>query len=51
MGIKVVIRFFNQNYTNFHSHYHYLLPSIKKVELTTLIEYYTVGEVIFNIGS
>ena len=30
MTIKVPKRFFNQNYTNFHSHYHRLLPHTKR---------------------
>ncbi|XP_057538311.1 glucan endo-1,3-beta-glucosidase 8-like [Amaranthus tricolor] len=31
MTIKVAKRFFNQNYTNFHFHYHCLLPPTKRV--------------------
>ena len=30
MAIKVPKRFFNQNYTSFHSHYHRLLPPTKQ---------------------
>ena len=28
----VAKRFFNQNYTSFHSHYHHLIPATKRAE-------------------
>ena len=49
MAIKIAKRFFNQNYTIFHSHYHHLLPPTKRAVKTVLVSGSTViASVLWN---
>ena len=51
MVIKVAMRFFNQNYTNFHSYYHRLLPPIKRAVKVFLVFYLLeLDEVSYDFG-
>ena len=47
MAIKVAKRFLIQNYTNFHSHYHRLLPPTKRA-IEFLHNYDSLISLIYN---